>query len=130
MRLPVESVPDTRVCRGGCSSEPQPIANFYRGGLSANGIQLYQHLCKPCCVDKEKKRYHARPADQRRRAREKPENDNDTPEPTHGLTFADLHPCRDCGLRGHIPGDEDRCSVAQRNNRSTGMGSRGMDWAL
>lgn len=124
----LDSVPSERVCRKRCQGEtPFPIDSFYKGGIGANGVQLYQHKCKECCLKEEQARYHARPIEERRRVRDE---SVDAAPSNAGMKPCDIVPCGDCGYRGHVPGDEDRCLVAQRKTRSTGMGQRGMEWSL
>lgn len=126
MKAVVEEVPESRICRRGCNGgRPQPIGNFYKGGKSANGFQLFQWDCKECTKQDSRTRYSKMPFEVRGRKRKK---DTDNPNSTHGLTFADLHPCKACGLRGHYAGDEEKCPKAQPT--SLGLGSRGEEWTL
>ncbi len=114
--------PGPRVCRGGCSPEIQPLENFYARGLSANGYRTHDNLCKVCTRAAEKKRYAALPKGPRKKV-------GGYMPPGKPLWGWDVVPCDKCGLRGHPPGDPEKCAGATKE-RSTGLGARGEEWAL
>lgn len=121
-RRAVTEAPTERMCKGGCSEVALPIERFYSRGVSASGVKLYDHLCKVCTCAAEKIRYARRPL---RPKREK----HDSRTTCRELSGYDLIPCELCGLRGHRPGDPEKCASAH-GERSTGMGARGEEWAL
>ncbi len=112
-----------RVCKGGCSPDPQPLENFYvMRGASLRGFDTYKSECKACTKERNRVRYAALPPSKRGRKR-------DTGGETKPLATVDLVPCDDCGLRGHAAGDPDgRC--LRGGIRSLGLGQRGVEWSL
>lgn len=111
-----------RVCNKGCNPEPQPIANFYKyPDPSAEGIALYKWTCKVCECKREKARYHSLPKDKRKRRATK--GFNVSGKEYKMLSTVDLIPCVDCGLRGHVAGDKERCMWA--GGASLGLGQGG-----
>lgn len=123
MKVRREPVGDTRICNAGCNPNPQPIGNFYKyPDPSKEGFDLYRAVCKSCIKAKERTRHAALPIEKRR----------NRGRPTTGtpklLATVDLVPCTDCGLRGHVAGDEDKCMWA--GGASLGLGQQGHEWSL
>jgi hypothetical protein len=115
-----------RVCRYGCSPEPQPLSNFYKYSYpSRDGFDLYRAICKACTGKREAKRVIDIATGKRVKSNvgRPPGDDRDL-----RLAKIDLVPCGDCGLRGHISGDKAKCIWA--GGASLGLGQRGMEWAL
>jgi hypothetical protein len=118
---PHEAAPTERLCKAGCDPLPQPIGNFYSRTSNVRDVKLYDHVCKKCLCAREKTRYAGLP-----KGPAKPRGG--AQRRMKDLRGCDVVACKDCGLRGHFPGDADKCAAIQNN--STGLGGRGIEWTL